>query len=154
MNLHRLYAVQNQLLTLLKHIDKENNISRDYALDWEIIHMSSCARVAQILAMKRDMDPEICAIAASIHDIGRIFSGKQADHARDGYQPAKDFLQKTGVFSAEEIESLAICTKNHSSKEVEGNPLEEVVKDSDILDCYLHGLEIVKEPHKARLKKH
>jgi hypothetical protein len=37
---------------------------------------------------------------------------------------------------------LALAVKNHSSKSVTGTPVEEIVKDADVVDCYMSGIPL------------
>ena len=116
---------------------QEGKVSeRDETLDWERIHMASSARCAWLLAMQRGIEPELAACAAAVHDYGRILTGKQKDHAEAGYEPVKRFLKEVGTFHEEEIEIIAHAVKNHSLKTEIGSPIEEIVKDADVIDCY------------------
>jgi uncharacterized protein len=90
--------------------------------------------------MERGVDPELAACAAAVHDFGRILTGKQKDHAEVGYEPVKVFLRETEKFTEEEIEIIATAVKNHSLKTQTGSPIEEIVKDADVIDCYQLGL--------------
>lgn len=141
-------------IELLNKIDMYENstIDRDYPLAWEKIHMASCAKIGQLLALKRQVDPELAAIACSIHDYGRIITGKQANHALDGYEPVMVFLADSDDFTPEEIEALAQAVKHHSSKQNVGTPLEEIVKDADVLDCYQYGQSLERQEQRDRLK--
>ena len=44
---------------------------RDETLNWERMHMASCARLGYLLALERGADPDLAACACAIHDIGR-----------------------------------------------------------------------------------
>ncbi|MDF2930233.1 MAG: metal dependent phosphohydrolase, partial [Anaerospora sp.] len=123
----------------------------DHSLDWERIHLVSCAKVGELLALKRGENAELAAIACSIHDYGRILSGKQNNHAEEGYGPAKEFLAETGYFNEEETEMLSQAVRNHSSKEKVGTWVEEIVKDADVLDCYQYGMPLEREEQRKRL---
>jgi uncharacterized protein len=136
--MNRVYALQCRLLEL---IDRQAAAAfRDETLDWEKLHAASCARLAWCLALDRDAEPELAAAAAAIHDIGRIITGRQAGHAEAGYEPARAFLADTGLFTPEEIDIVSLAVKNHSSKTVVGTPIEEIVKDADVIDCYQYGM--------------
>ena len=148
----RSYIVQSAFLEKIKECDVEG-MSRDETIDWEIIHMVSSARTAYMLAEKRDVDPDIAACACTIHDIGRVVTGVQKGHAECGYEFAKDFLEILKLFSDEEIEQIAISVKNHSKKGEIGSPLEEIVKDADMLDMHMYGRELQREEQKQRLAK-
>lgn len=147
-----------ELINHLDEIDKvlnslsEEEMDRDYPLSWERVHGTSCAQLGRILAIKRGVDTELAAFACSVHDIGRWYTGRQADHARAGEIPIRRFLDQSGL-PANIREELVQAVIHHSNKEQIGTPLEEIVKDADILDCYLHGDEIKKPYHVARLQK-
>ena len=147
--MERCYRVTRELLKFLNdqgRLDQE----RDVSLTWERVHSIGSARVASLLAAKRGVDVELSHAAGALHDFGRFVTGKQANHAENGYGPAKDFLKKVGLFSEKEIEEVCQAVKNHSRKEAVGTPLEEIAKDADILDCYYLGLPPKKEAHLKR----
>ena len=136
--MNRLFFLQQALLKVIEqnqHIDRTDAPS----LDWERIHMVSCAKVGYLLAIKRELDPILSACACTVHDFGRILSGSQKNHGQDGEIPVKEFLRETKLFSEEEIAMIAIAVKNHSKKGEIGSPLEELVKDADLIDYYSYG---------------
>lgn len=143
-DLQRIYSLLNSL--------EEQTIERDYPIIWERIHATSCAQIGRILAEKRNVDIEQAALACAIHDMGRWVSGRQLDHAPKGEEAARLFLAEWSG-TEETREQIIQAVINHSKKEQVGTPLEELVKDADILDCYLHGAEIVKVHHIARLQR-
>ncbi len=123
-------------------------------MEWERLHMASSARCAWMLALQRGgCDPELAACAAAVHDFGRILTGKQKGHAEAGYIPVKDFLEESGLFSAEEMESIAEAVKNHSRKTETGTILEEIVKDADVIDCYQYGCPFDRPEKEERYEK-
>ena len=139
---------------MLKEIDKYEKLVPDRAhfIDWERVHMVSCATLGYQLAVQRGIDPVLAAAACTCHDYGRIITGRQTDHAENGYLPVQDFLRGTGLFEEVEIGQIAIAVRNHSRKEVVGTPLEEVVKDADVLDFYQYGYEFATGAQKSRLE--
>lgn len=143
-DLQRIYSLMNNL--------EKQTIERDYPIIWERIHATSCAQIGRMLAEKRNVDTEQAALACAIHDIGRWISGRQSDHAPKGEEPARLFLAE-GKGTEETREQIVLAVINHSKKEQIGTPLEEIVKDADILDCYWHGEEIVKVHHITRLQQ-
>lgn len=150
--MNRLLKLQS---ALLKEIDKyvETIPERDQPGDWERVHISSCAKLGYLFGEKRGVDPELAAIACACHDYGRIITGKQQGHAEAGYEPIKEFLRKTGLFEQEEIEQIAIAVKNHSNKSEVGSPLEEIVKDADVLDFHQYGYEMPRKEQQDRLER-
>ena len=150
----------NRLLKLQIQLNKgigeqEGKVAeRDESLDWERLHMASSARCAWILAMQRGgCDPELAACAAAVHDFGRILTGKQKGHAEAGFIPVQHFLRDTGLFTEQEIAEIAEAVKKHSLKTEIGTPLEEVVKDADVIDCYQYGYPVDRPEKEERYKK-
>lgn len=141
-----------QLLTKLYEIidAQPSSTARDETLDWERLHSASSARLAFLLALERGVDPEHAACAAAVHDYGRIITGKQDDHAEAGYDPVQNFLLSTGLFGDREIAVIALAVKNHSNKKSVGTPIEEIVKDADVIDCYQYGLPFDRPEKKTR----
>jgi uncharacterized protein len=137
--MQRCYRVSRELLKFLDEQDSLD-LKREVSLTWERIHSMGSARIASLLAAKRGV----------LHDFGRFVTGKQENHAENGYEPVKAFLKTLNIFSVEEIERIALAVKNHSRKESAGTPLEEIAKDCDILDCYYLGIQPKKEAHLKR----
>ena len=139
---------------LLKEIDKYEKLipERDHFIDWERVHISSCAKIGYMLAEERGVDPILAACACACHDYGRIITGKQSGHAEAGYQPVQEFLRKTELFSDDEISQIAVAVKNHSKQAEVGTPLEEIVKDADVLDFYQYGYEMSRKEQQDRLE--
>lgn len=139
---------------LLKEIDKYEKLipERDHFIDWERVHISSCAKIGYMLAEERGVDPILAACACACHDYGRIITGKQSGHAEAGYQPVQEFLRKTELFSDDEISQIAVAVKNHSKKAEVGTPLEEIVKDADVLDFYQYGYDVARKEQQDRLE--
>jgi uncharacterized protein len=137
---------------LLREIDHHAPLiqNRDQTPDWERVHMASSARLAWMLGEERGLDPELCACACSVHDYGRILTGRQAGHAEAGYEPVKQFLDQLHLFTPDEIEQIAVAVKNHSRKSYVDAPLDEVIKDADVLDCTWYGIPFSREEHRTR----
>lgn len=148
----RLLRLQSMLL---KEIDKYETLvsERDKFIDWERVHMASCARLGYLMAQSRGVDPDLASCACAVHDYGRIVTGKQRGHAEAGYLPVKEFLKGTGLLSDEEIETIALAVKNHSKKSEVGTPIEEIVKDADVIDFYQYGFGFDREEQKLRYEK-
>jgi uncharacterized protein len=137
-NKSRLLKLQNILLDVID--EQEGKIpDRDETLNWERIHMASSAQLAWQMALEKGVDAELSACAAAVHDLGRILTGRKAGHAEAAYEPAKSLLADCGLFTEDEIEILASAARNHSSKDIPGTPLEEIIKDADVVDCCQHG---------------
>lgn len=140
---------------LLKEIDKYEKLvpERDHFIDWERVHIVSCAKIGYLMAEKRGVDPILAAAACACHDYGRIVYGKQEGHAEAGYLPVQEFLRETELFTEDEIEQIALAVKNHSKKEEIGTDLEEIVKDADVLDFYQYGYPMARQSQQDRLDR-
>jgi len=148
--MNRVFQIQERMLRKIAEFENANQ-ERDISLNWERIHMVSCATVGRMIALERGVDSELAAIACSVHDYGRIITGRQHDHANAGYKPLRIFLEECNYCSSEEIELIAGAARNHSMKDEVGTPIEEVVKDADVFDCYQYGLLLEREEQKKRL---
>ena len=122
---------------LLKEIDKYEKLvpKRSHFIDWERVHITSCAKIGYMLAEERGVDPILAAAACAVHDYGRIITGRQEGHAEAGYLPVQEFLKnlEPKLFTDDEIAQIALAVKNHSKKGEVGTKLEEIVKDADFL---------------------
>ena len=149
--------MENRLITmqgmLLDEIDAyaEQIPQRDASREYEKVHAIGCGKIGYLLALQRGVDPEMAAAACSVHDYGRIVTGRQEGHAKAGYEPVKEFLAGTGLYSEEEIETIAVAVRNHSSKSEIGTPMEEIVKDADVLDFHQCGYEMPRAEQQKRL---
>jgi uncharacterized protein len=148
----RLLRLQSKLL---REIDKYESLvpERDKFIDWERIHMASCARLGYLMAQARGVDPELAACACAVHDYGRIITGKQKGHAEAGYLPGKEFLKSTELFTEDEIEQIAAAVRNHSRKSEVGTPIEEIVKDADVVDFYQYGFGFERDEQRLRYER-
>ena len=154
--MNKLMILQGALLAEIEKYAKihaENGVELDYPIDWERIHVISCAKLGYLMAVERGVDPILAAAACAVHDYGRIITGKQSNHAEIGYEPVMEFLKGLGLFSAEEIEEIGLSVKNHSNKSEVGTPLEEIVKDADVLDFHQYGYEMPRPEQQERLNR-
>ncbi len=154
--MNKLMILQGMLLAEIEKYAKlheENGVDLDYPIDWEKIHVISCAKLGYLMAEERGVDPILAASACAVHDYGRIITGKQANHAEIGYEPVMEFLRGTGLFTEEEVSEIGLSVKNHSNKSDIGTPLEEIVKDADVLDFHQYGYEMPRPEQQARLNR-
>lgn len=150
MNIEFIKALQ-EIYNLLDQMELRK-MERDYPIIWERIHSTSCAQIGRLLAQKRHVDSEQAALACALHDCGRWVTGRQENHAPQGEELARRFLREQNLSSITQ-EAIVQAIINHSKKEDVGSPLEELVKDADILYCYWYGDDISKKYHVARLQR-
>lgn len=112
---------------------------RESSIAFELKHHTSTAQIARILARKRGLPVDVCAVGAILHDIYVIIHGKYKDHAHLGASIAKEILERIGGFTEEEMAQVWRIIYHHSEKHVWSNdPFEEFGKDADILDSFLY----------------
>ena len=150
--MNRLLTVHNAMLTLIQS-QQDKLLERDESLSWECIHMVGSARMAWLMAEEWGEDPVLAACACAVHDIGRVLTGKQAGHAEAGVSAARELLTSLNIFTPSELERMLQAVANHSKKAIQGTPLEEIVKDADVVDSYLYGHPFVSPAHRDRYER-
>ena len=89
----------------------------------------------------------MAAMAGLLHDLYAYNSGSYDDHARKGADLAKKVLSDLGSVSNNEIDTICSAIWHHNDKENTDSPMDEVLKDADVID---HSLT---DPTKA-VKEH
>ena len=141
----------NRLVSmLLEEMQAMSDEGRDLPLRWSVMHMYSSSQLAKLLAIRRGLDLELPAIAAALHDITVIMTGKTERHAQVAEQHVREAVARYNsgpwtklprITKAEE-DMLVEAITQHSDKDVyTGNSLAELLKDVDSLDRYLHGVK-------------
>ena len=138
----RVKDLQKQVYkTLAKCIDDKQDCAKAVA------HLHGVSLAAAIIAKKRGEDPELAAMAGLLHDLYAYNSGSYDDHARKGADLAKKVLSDLGSVSNNEIDTICSAIWHHNDKENTDSPMDEVLKDADVID---HSLT---DPTKA-VKEH
>lgn len=106
------------------------------------IHLYGVSKWAAYLAMKENLSPEIAAVSGMLHDIAR-YQMNSHDHAAKGAELAKEILNNTQLFTADEIKIIIDAIAHHSDKEHIHDVYDELLKNSDVLDHYFYN---TKEP--------
>ena len=120
----------------------------------QIAHLHGVALAAAILAKKRGVDAELATMAGLLHDLYAYKSGSYDDHAHLGSDYARKVLNKLEITTPEETEVVCTAIYNHDSKDTVDAPLDEILKDADVLHHTLGDpTKEVKEHEKARYEK-
>ncbi len=147
MDVRRVNRIVSMLLEEMRSMSDEG---RDLPIRWSVMHMYSSSQLAKVLALRRGMDMELASIAAALHDITVIVTGKTESHAEVAEKHVRDAISrynngqwtKLPKVTKDEENMLVEAIVQHSDKEVySGNPLAELLKDVDSLDRYLHGVK-------------
>ena len=72
---------------------------------------------------------------------------------RIGSNYVREYLTQSNSFTEDEIEVLVKAVANHSCKDEVGSPIEELIKDADVLDGFLAGRKPKKKESERRLRE-
>ena len=117
------------------------------------VHMFGVAQACVLLAMIREENVELAACAGYLHDIATYMTGDSIEHARRGAEMAAGILQETGLFEGKEVEQICSAIRCHSDKKMAHGPLEEILKDADVMQHFLYDPGYVSKKDKDRYKK-
>lgn len=116
------------------------------------VHLYGVSSFSSMLALKRGLNSELCAVAGMLHDIATYKTGNSVEHAKLGSIEARKILNEVNCFSEEEINIICTSIYNHSDKNKVDNIYDEVLKDADVLQHYLYNTNLkVFEKDKNRL---
>jgi len=118
------------------------------------VHLYGVSQACGLLAMKRGENVELVVIAGMLHDISSYATMSSDDHAHKGADMAKDILEALNIFSKDEIETICTAIYYHSDKELVHNPLDEILKDADVMQhVFYNPLVAVKEHEQERFRR-
>lgn len=103
------------------------------------IHLYGVSALCHQLALSRSLDPELAMIIAMLHDIYTYRTKISKLHAHNGAKDALIILKKLNVFTEEEQQIITNAIYHHSSKSEINDSYDELLKDADTLQYYLHN---------------
>ncbi|MBR2257936.1 MAG: HD domain-containing protein [Blautia sp.] len=119
-----------------------------------IAHLHGVSLAAVMIAKKRGENPELAAMAGLLHDLYAYKSGSYDDHAHKGADYARRVLDDLGIVNQEETDIICSAVRHHDSKDRIDSPMDEVLKDADVIHHSLGDpTKEVKEHEKARFEK-
>lgn len=134
---------------------------RPLKIHWNIMHMFSSAQIAKLYALEYKLDPEICAMAAVLHDIATVEGKIRENHdilAKDYALGAIARYNNGGRYkhdpiSEKESDIIIKAITSHGDKSnYTDDPYVEMIKNVDSIDAYLHGV-ITKGPRHDRVSE-
>ena len=145
----------SRLKELRKYVDEElNKIEDADKRTSAIAHLYGVSLAATMIAKKRGLNPEIAAMAAMLHDLYAYKSGSYDDHAHKGAYLAGDILEELNLTDEAETEEICSAIYHHDDKLVTDGPMDEVLKDADVIDhCLKDSSKPIKEKEQARYDK-
>ncbi len=144
----RVKDLQKQIHRILKGMDDSQKRAS------AIAHLHAVSLAAVMIAKKRGEDPELAAMAGLLHDMYAYKSGSYEDHAHRGAEYARKILSELEVTTKEETDIICSAIWHHDSKAEVDSPMDEVLKDADVLHHTLGDpTKEVKVHEQARYEK-
>ena len=145
----RIKDLQKRVHKILKD-NMDDNQKRAAA----IAHLHGVSLAAVMIAKKRGDNLELAAMAGLLHDLYAYKSGSYDDHAHKGADYAGEVLKDLGITSKEETDIVCSAIWHHDSKAEIDSPMDEVLKDADVIHHSLGDpTKEVKEHEKERYEK-
>ena len=145
----------SRLKELRKYVDSELNKMEDADKRTSAIaHLYGVSLAATVIAKKRGLDPEIASMAAMLHDLHAYKTGSYDDHAHLGADLARKILGELKLTNETETDMICSAIYHHDDKLVADGPMDEVLKDADVIDhCLKDSSKPVKDKEQARYDK-
>jgi HD superfamily phosphodiesterase len=109
------------------------------------VHLYGVSLTATLLAVQRNLDPELAGVAGMLHDLVTYESGDPTDHGPRSAVRAGEILRQADSFTEEEVSAIQSAIAHHSEKADEHGWLEELMKDADVLQHAFYNPQL--EPH-------
>ena len=111
------------------------------------LHLYGVAQACALLSIKRKENVELAVIAGMLHDIYSYATMDSQDHAHKGAVMARNILESLSIFSEEEKDIICSAIYNHSDKSNIHGPLDEILKDADVMQHVLYNPLSEIKPH-------
>lgn len=105
-------------------------------------HLYGVSHFCALLAIRRNLDAEIATVCGMLHDIYQVIAGSSENHAVKGAEEARRILNEQGAFNDAEIAIITTAISRHSDKYVVHEPMDEVLKDADVMHHCLYNIDI------------
>ena len=124
----RIKDLQKQVHRILDKIEDEDRRLK------AVSHLHGVALAAAMLAKVRGEDAELATMAGLLHDLYAYKSGSYDDHAHLGADYARKLLEKLAITAPEETDVVCAAIWHHDNKAEVDGPLDEILKDADVID--------------------
>ncbi|MCR5213265.1 MAG: HD domain-containing protein [Eubacterium sp.] len=140
-----------RLKELRKYVNKELNKIEDVDTRTSAIaHLYGVSLAATMIAKRRELDEELAAMAAMLHDLYAYKSGSYDDHAHKGAELARQILNELGLTNEEETDIICSAIYHHDDKLTVDSPMDELLKDADVIH---HTMNDSSKPIKEKEQK-
>ena len=106
------------------------------------VHLYGVGQAGALIALHRGYGREYAELAQTagmLHDYAAYRDGIRENHAGRSSVEAERILRDAGCFTAEEIELVCGAIRNHSHKEQRDTAFDEILKDADEMQHWLHN---------------
>ena len=139
----RIKDLQKQVHRVLEKMEDEDKRRK------AISHLHGVALAAAVLAKVRGENAELATMAGLLHDLYAYRSGSYDDHAHLGADYARKLLEKLAITTPEETDVVYSAIWHHDSKAEVDGPMDEILKDADVIDHSLSDPTKEVKPHEA-----
>ncbi len=131
-----------------RRVNKLSETNREIPIIWSEMHMYTTLQLAKLVALQRDLNPELAGLVCAFHDIYTLLTGTHKDHGLLAKKYIVEIIaeynentrDELSPITEEEQQCIIESIKVHSDKQTEEeNAYAELLKDVDSLDSYLAG---------------
>ena len=130
--MNRIGKVREKVDNILLHMPDDEERRCAY------VHLYGVAQACTLLAARCGVDAELAVIAGMLHDLHAYAAMDARDHAPKSAEMARTLLMELGLFREDEISAVCTAIARHSDKQTVHGPLDEVLKDADVLQHMLY----------------
>ena len=141
--MNRIKDLQKQVYRVLEKLADEDKRLK------AVSHLHGVSLTAAVLAKKRGEDAELAAMAGLLHDLYAYKSGSYNDHAHLGADYARKLLEKLAITTPEETDVICCAIRHHDGKAEVDGPMDEILKDADVIDHSLADPTKAVKPHEV-----
>ena len=123
----RIKDLQKQVHRVLDKMDDSDKRAKAVA------HLHGVSLAAVMIAKRRGENAELAAMAGLLHDLHAYKSGSYDDHAHLGADYARKLLEKLELTTPVETDIICSAIWHHDSKAEVDSPMDEVLKDADVI---------------------
>lgn len=141
----------NELLVMLYNEWKMlTNENRPLNIEWNIMHMFSSSQLAKLYAINKNLDIELCAIIAILHDIAVVEGRIRKNHDKIAGKYVLGVIERfnnkcddnTNQINDIEVSIIINAIIGHSDKDnFIDDEYAEMLKNIDCVDRYLYGID-------------
>ena len=129
--------MENRLEILRIEIDRLIFEKQPEKIRYFIEHLYSVARYSSLLALKRNLNPEIAMTSGMLHDIYQVTHNTAENHDVMGAEKAAEILKSMDLYNDDEMKIITTAISKHCDKASIHEPYDELLKDADVLShCF------------------